>query len=346
MSEQECQRKYDAKMSQMEREHREQLNRLVNTVEQIEKSDQTSSNALSSHTLLEPSMTPEQGPPDTDAATGTITYPSTGTYETEEQRGFDAKMAIMTQEHRKNMEKRGDSEESETAEKNVTIVPEKSGEQYEQLSSPEPSKDALLEDGYKADQSNQSTEQFPSSTQRLSPSLGDRVFTAQRGIAVAPDVEEGTFQETDNELAVAIPIDEDEQEDVEVEMVVSAYAVEYDPNSKPPLYKNRRFRLYGIGGCCIFFVLLIVSVSVSVKNRNSTGSSSGEITYIYLTNAPTVSPTEPPTNTRENIFRSYFAEEVSPLVYEPGTPLFMAAEWILYKDPQRLNIGNSRLLQR
>lgn len=279
-------------------------------------------------------MTLGQGPPDTDSTKGTITYPSTSTYETEDQRRFDAKMATMTQGHTDNLEKRSGSDESETAENSVTIVPEKPGEQHEHLSSPQASKDAL---------SDHSLEQFPGSRQRLSPSLGDRVFAAQRGIAVAPDVEEGTFQEiADNELAVAIPIDEDE-EGAEVEKLVSVHAVEYDPNSKPPLYKNRRFRLYGIGGCCIFLVVLVVSISVSVKNKNSAGSSSGEVTYIYL---PTTPPTEPPSNARENIFRSYFAEEVSPLVFEPGTPLFMAAEWILYEDPQQLDIGNPRLLQR
>jgi hypothetical protein len=53
-----------------------------------------------------------------------------------------------------------------------------------------------------------------------------------------------------------------------------------------------------------------------------------------------------PVNARENLYRNFFAEEVSPVVFEPRSPLFMASEWILNEDPQRLDIDNSRLLQR
>jgi hypothetical protein len=191
----------------------------------------------------------------------------------------------------------------------------------------------------------ESSEPFSNSNQRnVDTSSGNRAYTAQRGIVTAPDVEEGTYQEiSDNELAVAIAIDENEDGE-ELEKLVSVHAVEYDPHSKPPLYRNRRFRLYSIGGCCIFLVLLVVLISVFV-GKDARSSSAG-ITYVYLTSAPTVSPTDNPTNARENEFRSYFADEVSPLVFEQGTPLFEASNWILYDDPQRLDINNPRLLQR
>jgi hypothetical protein len=184
-----------------------------------------------------------------------------------------------------------------------------------------------------------------SNQQELNPSDGNLSYTTRRGTATVPGVEERMFQDIpDNQLAVAIVIDE---LDVEREKLVSVYATEYDPNSKPPLYKNRRFKLYGLGGCCVFLVILIVLVSLSVTNYIEWGGSgNGEITYVYQTNAPTVSSTYIPTNARENQYRNSFAEEVSSLVFEPGNPLFLASEWILNEDPQQLDFDNPRLLQR
>lgn len=172
---------------------------------------------------------------------------------------------------------------------------------------------------------------------------GGRVNGSQHGIVGASDVEGGTFQDiADSELAVAIAIDEDEDE-TELKKLVSVHAVEYDPDSNPPIYKNRRVRLYGFGGCCVFIIALVVLVSVSVVKKNSASSNN---IYIYLTNEPTEAPTEAPTNARENVYRSYFAAEVSPLVFEQGTPLYKASNWILYEDPQQLGIDDPRLLQR
>jgi hypothetical protein len=165
---------------------------------------------------------------------------------------------------------------------------------------------------------------------------------ADRGVAVSPDVEYGEYRRpevTDNELAVAVAIEE--EDDQEKEFLVFSHAVEYDPDSKPPIYKNRRFRLYMAIGCCLFLIVLIVVIVVSV-----TSGGSGTVTTMYLTNAPTDSPTASPTNARESVYRRYFAEEVSSQASVPGTAAFLASEWIINDDPRQVEVDSDRLKQR
>jgi hypothetical protein len=88
-------------------------------------------------------------------------------------------------------------------------------------------------------------------------------------------LEKGPLQQIpDNELVIAIAItiaiDGDDAK-AEVDKIVSVHATEYDPDSKPPLYKNRRCRLYGLGGCCVFVGLLNMFVSISATNNNTKG---------------------------------------------------------------------------
>ena len=72
------------------------------------------------------------------------------------------------------------------------------------------------------------------------------------------------------ELAVAIAVEEDEG------VGYIASAVEYDPNSKPPLFKNRRFRLYGCFGFLILLGLTIGLVfGLVVKGGRGTVFSNG-----------------------------------------------------------------------
>lgn len=176
-------------------------------------------------------------------------------------------------------------------------------------------------------------------------SLSRPVTTADRGIAVAPDVEYGEYRRQevlDNELVVAVAIEEDDGDD-EKDYLVAAHAVEYDPDSKPPIFKNRRFRLYTILGGCLFLIVLIVLIIVSVTGG---GDDNRSVTTVFLTDPPTEAPTGAPSTSRESMYRSYFAEEVSPDVTVPGTAHFLASEWIMNEDPLQLDVDSSRLLQR
>lgn len=151
---------------------------------------------------------------------------------------------------------------------------------------------------------------------------------ADRGMVVGSDVEHG--QANENELAVAIAIDEEEEE----EEKFYAYAVEYDPDSKPPLYKNRRCRLYGIVGTVCFIVLVVVlSVTIAVTGKNQA-------------NDVTTPPTASPTTARDNQYRKIFAEKVGDKVYEPGTPHYNAVEWIMNEDPMQLDVTDEGIVDR
>lgn len=71
-------------------------------------------------------------------------------------------------------------------------------------------------------------------------------------LAAVDDVE--FLNVEDNKLAIATAVTEEEED----EFIPAA--VEYDPDAKPPLYKNRRFRFYG----CLAFFLMIVAVTAIV----------------------------------------------------------------------------------
>jgi hypothetical protein len=240
--------------------------------------------------------------------------------EEERTRRYDAKMGSMDQGHTDHMEKRG-----------VSNPVEEQPEQAQRSSTLEVgSKSAEFRDG-------QSSEFRPPSL--ATHSMPSAVTTtADRGVAVAPDVEYGSYTQPlveDTDLAVAIAIDDEEEE----EEKLFAYAVEFDPDSKPPLFKNRRFRFYGIGGAVCFVVLAVVLV-VGIM---SSGSKS---TTLLLTLPPTDAPTAAPTSARSSVFRSFFAQEVSPKVYIMGTPHYRAVEWIMNEDPLQMEPNNPRLLQR
>ncbi|KAL3909737.1 MAG: hypothetical protein SGILL_007969 [Bacillariaceae sp.] len=282
--------------------------------------------------------TPSEAQSGSETRTSTTTSVFAGMSEDERERRYDAKMNDMSQGHSDNLEKRGNPEDDPAYEGEVAaaaIVIGGRGTTGDVVHSHDPSKDFLL--GH--DSKDFSGALVPDGQEQARGRYSD----TGRGLY---DMETGEYRDvSDNQLAVAIAIDIDEDED-ETEKLVSVHAVEYDPDSKPPLYKNRRFRLYGFGGCCILLIILIVVIATSVSNKNSGGGGSS-VELIYLTNPPTLAPTQAPTTSRESLYRNYFADELnSTLVYEQGTPHYMASEWIMNEDPAQLDVDSPRLLQR
>jgi hypothetical protein len=186
---------------------------------------------------------------------------------------------------------------------------------------------------------------FRDITDSEQPLIPSHMIGRGRGYASTPEGQYGEDRPQhrevlDSELAVAVAINEDD-EDAEKEYLVAVHAVEYDPDSKPPIYLNRRFRLYTICACIAFLVVLVVVIVVSV----TTNSDETAVT-IYLTNSPTVAPTQEPTNARESLYLTYFAEELGLKEIAPGSAEALAADWIMYDDPAALEIDSPRLLQR
>ena len=167
--------------------------------------------------------------------------------------------------------------------------------------------------------------------------------SADRGIAGAPDLVHGTTHAgyggagnggfgnmPDEGLAVAIALGDEEEE------LFFPAAIEYDPDSKPPLHKNRRFRVYATGAF-LLFVVIVIGVVVGVV----AGGGSGSRTY-----PPTGTPTSSPTSSQEGMYRQQFAAVVGDAVMTAGTPHDMAANWIIAEDPAKLGSEAPNLIQR
>ncbi|KAL3911984.1 MAG: hypothetical protein SGILL_007068 [Bacillariaceae sp.] len=315
MDEDERQRRYDAKMSQMEQEHQDRLHGRPTDAAAVVVAGAAESNARSIATddTVVSETTQNSG-------RGSV---FAGMSEEERERRFDAKMSDMSQGHADHLEKSGDGEVNPADDDIVNVR----------------SQDTMSKDFF-LDSKDFSGPLVPEQA-RGAPNGG----YLDQGVTSLPDVEAGEYRDVaDNQLAVAVAIDVDDDKD-ETEKFISVHAVEYDPDSKPPLYKNRRFRLYAMGGGCLLLIIVIALVAASAAKKDEGGI--GGVRLIYLTSEPTEAPTQAPTNARESLYRGFFADELnSTLVYESGTPHFAASEWIMNEDPAQLDIDSPRLLQR
>ena len=178
---------------------------------------------------------------------------------------------------------------------------------------------------------------------------------ASRGAAIVPDVEHGIDEkkgmanggpsvgngEFDNEegLAVAVAVSPDEDE------AFIPAAIEYDPDSKPPLIKNRRFRLYTCAAC-ILLVVVVCGVVVGVT-MNTAKKGQFDLEYVNATDRPTGSPTPAPTPA---FFLDAVGDTIFNLVgdkmYDQGSPYALAADWIINYDPMQLGPRDANIAQR
>mmetsp|Transcript_1716 Transcript_1716/g.3275 ORF Transcript_1716/g.3275 Transcript_1716/m.3275 type:complete len:665 (-) Transcript_1716:310-2304(-) len=148
---------------------------------------------------------------------------------------------------------------------------------------------------------------------------------------------------TEDGLAVALAVDTAAEDDY-----VYA-AIEYDPDSKPPLHKNRRFRVY----TCIALVI-IVAVVVVVAVYVTKSSKGDDVTQLYVnyTDRPTRAPTPSPTTNREasgikeQIEAGVLQRKVTFDELNATDPRVLALDWILHKDQMQLLSDDVNLYQR
>lgn len=151
-------------------------------------------------------------------------------------------------------------------------------------------------------------------------------------------------QFTEDGLAVATAIDASAEDDY-----IYA-AIEYDPDSKPPLHKNQRFRVY----TALAFVVVISVVTVVVVYVTKSAKAAEVTDVEVLVNGdPTGSPTGAPTTDRE---ASGIREQVEAGILQRGAnfstiddlydPRYRALDWILHYDQQQLDSDDKRLYQR
>eukprot|EP00804_Cyclotella_cryptica_P003742 CCRYP_008909-RA/>CCRYP_008909-RA protein AED:0.31 eAED:0.06 QI:0/1/0.6/1/1/1/5/0/1068 len=142
-----------------------------------------------------------------------------------------------------------------------------------------------------------------------------------------------------NGLAVATKVDQSEDN----EPIYAA--IEYDPFSKPPIYKNRRCRLY------TSMSLLLITIIIALVVVYSTKKGKEEVTQqevIYITEAPTL----PPTTDREalgidtKIEEDVLQRRATFHDMEKDDPRWLALDWILHKDGMQLEKTDLNLYQR
>jgi hypothetical protein len=165
------------------------------------------------------------------------------------------------------------------------------------------------------------------------------IVTGDRGIVTHPDTMFGTALPgnygplQDNGLTIAMAVNEDDDERL------LPFAVEYDPDAKPPIYLNRRFRLYMSATICLFFVVILTSIiSVMVLRGGSS------FTISLENSAPTFSPT----SLQESSYLQQFAISLGyqEWHFTEDSPHARAANWIMEEDERKLSQEDAGLTQR
>jgi hypothetical protein len=147
------------------------------------------------------------------------------------------------------------------------------------------------------------------------------------------EVEEENPAKDVYKLAIAEPVRDDDDDSIFIPA-----AIEYDPDTKPPIYKNRRFRLYA----CLGGILLLALVAGLVLGLLS-GSDKAAV---LVDDGGT--PSLAPSTYRESLGIQDQLELVvgSDKLNDPSTPHYQAMEWILHEDKLQLTADDSNLVQR
>ena len=136
------------------------------------------------------------------------------------------------------------------------------------------------------------------------------------------DLEYGEYG-TEGGLAVALAVEEDDTN------TYLPSAIEFDPDTKPPMYRNRRFRLY------VWLMLATAFVGIV-----------GAVLGIVLT-AQEIAPSESipyraTLGIRENLARIVSPEQLD----DYNSPFKKALDWVTFSDPMALTPDSSRFLNR
>jgi hypothetical protein len=176
------------------------------------------------------------------------------------------------------------------------------------------------------DRPEQAPEQARSKGEMEMPFGGPGGGAENQDLLHAPDVEYGMSGQLVNGLAVAFAVTEEEDD------AFIPAAVEYDPDAKPPIYKNRRFRMYAFFAC-IVLVVVAVGAAVGVTVTKDDG-------YI--------APTSAPTQLREGLGIEEQIERLvgSAALEDDDSPYAKALNWIMFDDPQQLTTDAENFVQR
>lgn len=148
------------------------------------------------------------------------------------------------------------------------------------------------------------------------------VTTADRGVVQEPDVEYGVYEPNEDGLAVAVAVTEEDED------VFIPSAVEYDPDAKPPLHRNRRFRLYVF---LAFFAFMTCAVGATIGIVLGGG------------NDPEIEVHErEKLGIRDLVTRLVGEEQLT----RYNSPYKKATDWMIYDDAWQLTPDDERFVQR
>ena len=126
------------------------------------------------------------------------------------------------------------------------------------------------------------------------------------------DIEAGI---ENDDIAVAVEI----KEDAEDSYIPSA--VQYDPEAKPPIYKNRRFYIYGAMVSAILLVVILTVVGISLAKRNSSKA---------IDSTDTIPP---PQTASQSIISQLELVVGKEKLSNPESAHYLAMKWITEDDP-------------
>jgi hypothetical protein len=136
------------------------------------------------------------------------------------------------------------------------------------------------------------------------------------------DLEFGEYGGTDETgLAMALAVEEDDGD-----MFIPS-AVEHDPDAKPPMYRNRRFRMY----LCLAMTAVIVGTVGAVLGITMTTDE-----------GPSPVPYRATLGIRENVARVVSNEKLE----DYTSAYYKALDWITFVDPMAITPEDPKLMQR
>jgi hypothetical protein len=168
-------------------------------------------------------------------------------------------------------------------------------------------------------------EQYPnqSKEEQLDSGLQMGLSPSDNGGLHNPDLEYGVYGGPEEKgLAVAFAVEEEGED-----MFIPS-AVEYDPDAKPPMYRNRRFRLYA-------------SLALVVVIVGTIGAAVG-ITLHHNDNAPPEIPYRETLGIRENVERIVGSDQLD----DRTNPYRKALDWLTNDDPMQITPEHPQFTQR
>jgi hypothetical protein len=168
----------------------------------------------------------------------------------------------------------------------------------------------------------------------------DRISVdSKRSYKSKKDSTDETVGDCNNEgLAVATRVDPSLEEPI-------YDAIDYDPNSKPPLYKNRRCRVCTVVSLLILTIIVALTVAYSTKKTKEKGSPTK---VIFVSEAPTPRPTtyREALGINDIIEQKVICGNAKFSDMDKDDPRLLAMDWILHEDEMQLELSAPNLSQR